>query len=224
MLQTENPTGCCPLCGSDDLYPLSCKERLYYRCRTCELVHLEPAQRLSEQAEKAVYDDHENTVDDPGYRRFLSRAFDQVRQQQPPPAKGLDFGCGPGPALVEMAREAGYEMSLYDKYYHPDLASLQQQYDFITCTEVVEHLADPLTVLDQLWSLLTPNGLLVLQTKRVLDDDRFRSWHYRNDPTHITFFAETSFRWLAQHWQASVSFPHADVACFSRLIRGSTPR
>jgi 2-polyprenyl-3-methyl-5-hydroxy-6-metoxy-1,4-benzoquinol methylase len=179
---------------------------------------------LSEQAEKAVYDDHENTVDDPGYRRFLSRAFDQVRQQQPPPAKGLDFGCGPGPALVAMAREAGYEMSLYDKYYHPDPVSLQQQYDFITCTEVVEHLADPLTVLDQLWSLLAPEGVLVLQTKRVLDDERFRSWHYRNDPTHITFFAETSFRWLAQRWQANVSFPHADVACFSPLIRGSTPR
>ncbi|MET3999816.1 class I SAM-dependent methyltransferase [Marinobacterium sp. MBR-109] len=219
MLQTEKPTGRCPLCGSDDLYPLRCKERLYHRCRTCELVHLEPTQRLSEQAEKAIYDDHENAVDDPGYRRFLSRAFEQVTQHQLPPAKGLDFGCGPGPALVAMAREAGYEMSLYDKYYHPDPASLQQQYDFITCTEVVEHLADPLTVLDQLWSLLSPDGLLVLQTKRVLDENRFRSWHYRNDPTHITFFAEASFRWLAQRWQANVSFPHADVVCFSPLIR-----
>jgi 2-polyprenyl-3-methyl-5-hydroxy-6-metoxy-1,4-benzoquinol methylase len=82
---------------------------------------------------------------------------------------------------------------------------------------VVEHLADPLTVLDQLWSLLTPNGLLVLQTKRVLDDERFRSWHYRNDPTHITFFAEESFNWLGERWGSVPEYPHNDVVCFVKL-------
>jgi len=103
-----------------------------------------------------------------------------------------------------------------DRHWWPWLAPLQQTYDFITSTEVVEHLADPLSVLDRLWSLLRPEGLLVLQTKRVLDDERFRLWHYPADPTHITFFAEASFIWLARRWQAEVRFPHADVVTFQR--------
>lgn len=218
MRQGKQTPAACPLCGGRDLYPLSWRGRAYYRCRCCELVHLEPSLRLSAAEEKAVYDDHENRIDDPGYRRFLSRALEQVTRYKPAPARGLDFGCGPGPALVAMAREAGYAMWAYDKYYCPDPAPLQQTYDFITSTEVVEHLADPLSVLDRLWSLLRPEGLLVLQTKRVLDDERFRHWHYPADPTHITFFAEASFIWLARRWQAEVRFPQADVVTFHRAV------
>jgi 2-polyprenyl-3-methyl-5-hydroxy-6-metoxy-1,4-benzoquinol methylase len=117
-----------------------------------------------------------------------------------------------------MAEEAGYEMARYDKYFHPDESALAQRYDFITSTEVIEHLAEPLPILDRLWSLLHPGGLLVLQTKRVLDDERFRSWHYRNDPTHITFFAEASFHWLGERWGCTLEYPHADVACFLKPL------
>ncbi|MBV0932857.1 class I SAM-dependent methyltransferase [Marinobacterium weihaiense] len=208
----------CPLCSATGLYPIQCKDRLYHRCEACGLVHLEPEQRLSETDEKAVYDDHENAIHDPSYRRFLSRAFDEVLKCKPAPARGLDFGCGPGPALVAMAREAGYAMAQYDKYFHPDEAALAGEYDFITSTEVVEHLADPLPILDRLWSLLAPGGLLVLQTKRVLDDERFRSWHYRNDPTHITFFAEASFNWLGERWGCMPAYPHNDVVVFHRQV------
>jgi len=211
-----NNANTCPLCGTAEVYLIECKTRLYHRCEVCRLVHLEPSQRLSEEDEKAVYDDHENVIDDPGYRRFLSRAFEEVRKRTPAPAKGLDFGCGPGPALVAMAREAGYTMAQYDKYYHPDESALTGQYDFITSTEVVEHLAAPLPILDRLWSLLAPAGVLVLQTKRVLDDERFRSWHYRNDPTHITFFADESFTWLGQRWGCTPEYPHGDVVCFQK--------
>ncbi|MBA4502603.1 class I SAM-dependent methyltransferase [Marinobacterium marinum] len=208
----------CPLCGADRLYRIECRQRTYHRCESCRLVHLDPTQRLSDKAEKAVYDDHENAVDDPGYRRFLSRAFNEVLQRLPAPARGLDFGCGPGPALVAMAREAGYDMAQYDKYYCPDERVWADRYDFVTSTEVIEHLADPLPILDRLWSGLKPGGLLVLQTKRVLDDERFRSWHYRNDPTHITFFAEESFAWLGQRWGCVPEYPHGDVVCFCKMV------
>jgi hypothetical protein len=52
--------------------------------------------------EKARYDRHTNQIHDPGYRAFLSRVLDPLRQQISPPALGLDFGCGPGPALVHL--------------------------------------------------------------------------------------------------------------------------
>lgn len=202
---------CCPLCTSVQNYPLPVAGKQYHRCLGCELVWLDSACHLAPAAEKAVYDDHDNRVDDPGYRRFLMRAFGEVLSRVPPPAEGLDFGCGPGPALIAMGREAGYRMAGYDKFYADEPELLSRQYDFITSTEVMEHVADPRAVLDRLWDCLKPGGILVLQTQRVLDDERFRQWRYRHDPTHIVFFAEASFRILAACWQAQVSFPHADV-------------
>ncbi|WP_429172676.1 class I SAM-dependent methyltransferase [Aeromonas salmonicida] len=206
----------CPLCGAVDSYALPVAGKYYHRCRSCELVWLDGADHLGPSAEKAVYDGHDNHVDDPRYRHFLMRAFGEVLSRVPPPASGLDFGCGPGPALIAMGREAGYQMAGYDKFYAdlPDL--LTRQYDFITSTEVIEHIADPRAALDVLWGCLKPGGILVLQTQRVLDDDRFKTWRYRHDPTHIVFFAEASFRALAIRWQADVLFPHGDVVVITK--------
>ncbi|HDZ8963677.1 TPA: class I SAM-dependent methyltransferase [Aeromonas dhakensis] len=206
----------CPLCCATDAYELPVAGKLYHRCRACELVWLDAAEHLDPAREKAVYDGHDNQVDDPRYRHFLQRAFGEVQRRLPPPASGLDFGCGPGPALIAMGREAGYQMAGYDKFYADEPELLAQQYDFITSTEVIEHIATPRAVLETLWGCLKPGGLLVLQTQRVLGDERFRQWRYRHDPTHIVFFAEASFRTLAARWQAQVEFPHADVAVITK--------
>lgn len=206
----------CPLCCATDAYELPVAGKLYHRCRACELVWLNAAEHLDPAREKAVYDGHDNQVDDPRYRHFLQRAFGEVQRRLPPPASGLDFGCGPGPALIAMGREAGYQMAGYDKFYADEPELLTRQYDFITSTEVIEHIATPSAVLETLWGCLKPGGLLVLQTQRVLGDERFRQWRYRHDPTHIVFFAEASFRALADRWQAQVEFPHADVAVFTK--------
>lgn len=206
----------CPLCCAADAYELPVAGKLYHRCRACELVWLDAAEHLDPAREKAVYDGHDNQVDDPRYRQFLQRAFGEVQRRLPPPASGLDFGCGPGPALIAMGREAGYQMAGYDKFYADEPELLAQQYDFITSTEVIEHIAEPRAVLDRLWACLKPGGLLVLQTQRVLGDERFQQWRYRHDPTHIVFFAEASFRALAARWQAQVEFPHADVAVITK--------
>ncbi|WP_421242818.1 class I SAM-dependent methyltransferase [Aeromonas enteropelogenes] len=209
-------TPCCPLCASHRVYPLPVAGKRYYRCERCELVWLDAADHLDAEGEKAVYDGHDNRVDDPRYRAFLMRAFGEVLARVPAPASGLDFGCGPGPALIAMGREAGYVMAGYDKFYADEPALLAQQYDFITSTEVIEHIAEPRVALDLLWRCLKPGGILVLQTQRVLGDERFKTWRYRHDPTHIVFFAEASFRTLAASWQAEVEFPHADVALFTK--------
>lgn len=206
----------CPLCCATDAYELPVAGKLYHRCRACELVWLDAAEHLDPAREKAVYDGHDNQVDDPRYRHFLQRAFGEVQRRLPPPASGLDFGCGPGPALIAMGREAGYQMAGYDKFYADEPELLTRQYDFITSTEVIEHIAEPRAVLETLWGCLKPGGLLVQQTQRVLGDERFRQWRYRHDPTHIVFFAEASFRALADRWQAQVEFPHADVAVITK--------
>lgn len=78
-------------------------------------------------------------------------------------------------------------MDIYDPYYAPNEFFKTKKYDFITATEVVEHLAEPGSALDHLWSLINRGGWLAIMTKRVTSLEAFANWHYKNDPTHISF-------------------------------------
>jgi SAM-dependent methyltransferase len=193
---------------------LSIGGQTYYRCNICQLRFLDPAQHPAQDDEYAHYQHHENAVDDAGYRRFLSRLANPLLIRLPECASGLDFGCGPGPALAQMMREAGHEMSVYDPFFRPDVAPLQTQYDFVTCTEVVEHFHTPKQTFAQLVSLIKSGGWLAIMTCFQTDDERFATWHYRLDPTHVAFYREATFRWLAATWGWRASFPAKDIALF----------
>lgn len=202
----------CPLCGHDQSQ-LFCRDskREYHRCEQCALVWVPARSRLSAAAEKAEYDLHDNRPDDPGYRKFLSRLAIPLMERLAPNSRGLDFGCGPGPALAQMLEEAGHKVSLYDHFYFPRSDVLQQRYDFICATEVVEHLHQVGAVLTQLWSLLESGGTLGVMTKLVLDQTAFETWHYKNDPTHVCFFSRVTFDWLAGQLNAELEYTGNDV-------------
>ncbi len=226
----------CPLCTSDEpvLYfedgagkglkrpfqttSTSAQSRLYYHCPICSLVFVPPAHFLSAAAEKSVYDLHENDPADLGYRRFLNRLFLPMQERLLPNSFGLDFGSGPGPTLSLMFEEAGHRMEIYDPFYAPQTAVCYQLYDFITATEVVEHLHKPKQELHRLWSLLKPGGTLGIMTKLVIDQPAFAKWHYKNDMTHVCFFSRQTFIWLAAQWQADLTFLHQDVILLHKTI------
>ncbi|MCW8826415.1 MAG: class I SAM-dependent methyltransferase [Gammaproteobacteria bacterium] len=216
-ISTEDSQDCrCPLCQSAAISPFFQDRRHYLRCATCQLVFVPPSDYLTPKQERAEYDLHENSVDDPGYRQFLSRLFFPVSNCLEPDSEGLDFGSGPEPLLSQMFVEAGHSMQIYDHFYAPDESPLQQQYDFITASEVVEHLHHPREALERLWSCLRPNGVLGIMTKRVLDLEAFSNWHYKNDPTHVSFFSIESFEWLASHWGARLAIPEKDVVILTK--------
>jgi 2-polyprenyl-3-methyl-5-hydroxy-6-metoxy-1,4-benzoquinol methylase len=188
--------------------------REYFRCQHCALVFVPQRWHLSLVAEKALYDLHENRIDDLGYRQFLTRLCQPLSARLAPHAQGLDFGCGPGPLLAKMFEEQGYTMSLYDPFYADATELLQQSYDFITCTEVVEHFRQPQLMFEQLFGLLKPYGLLGIMTKRVIDVAAFSRWHYKNDPTHICFYSEATLQWLAAKYHRQMELIDKDVALF----------
>lgn len=206
----------CPLCQTSEGSPFFQDHREYFRCPVCALVFVLPYQFLTLKEEKAVYDKHENCSDDPGYRHFLSRLFIPLSQRLSAHSHGLDFGSGPGPTLSVMFEEAGHSMALYDPFYAPETRLLQLRYDFISATEVVEHLHYPGRELDRLWSYLKTNGTLGIMTKRVIDQNAFSNWHYKNDPTHVCFFSLKTFQWLADHWRATLAVPDNDVVLFTK--------
>lgn len=212
------PDRSCPLCNSSKLsHFLEDSKRSYQQCQLCKLVSVPPRFFLTAEAEKAEYDLHENSADDLGYRKFLGRMFKpMLAQLSGSNLHGLDFGSGPGPTLSVMFAEAGHPVSLYDRFYAPDIQTLNQQYDFITATEVVEHLHHPAKELNRLWSCLRPGGYLGIMTKRVHDAAAFSTWHYKNDPTHVCFFHEQTFAWLATQWDAGLTLFGKDVVIFEK--------
>lgn len=207
----------CPVCRASRLLPFRrVGDHVYLRCPNCEATVMAAESRLTAEKEKNIYELHDNDPADAGYRRFLSKLAEPLMAQLPEGARGLDFGCGPGPALAQMFTEAGFDMALYDPFFHPDLAALDGRYDFITCTEVVEHLHQPAEVLDQLDGLLKSGGWLGIMTCFQTDDDRFDNWHYRRDPTHVVFYREATFQWLAEHYGWRLKIPHKDVVLLQK--------
>ncbi len=212
------PPHTCPLCGATDhtLYHRD-RSRSYRHCGCCTLVFVPPTAHLQPAAEQAYYDLHENDPADAGYRRFLARLAHPLLKRIAPGARGLDFGCGPGPALAQMLQEAGMHVRLYDRFYVPDKSVWQQQYDFICATEVVEHLQKPSHEFERFFAHLRPGGWLGVMTKRVRNQAAFATWHYITDPTHICFYSRETLQWIAKRWHATIQFPAADVALFQKL-------
>lgn len=211
----------CPLClhQHTELYWRD-KKREYQQCQNCELVFVPRQFHLSSEAEKAEYDKHDNSKLDEGYRRFLNRTLEPllvvVKEQFQQPSTGLDFGCGEGAFLSQMAKEQGVDIANYDLYYHPDKSVLAQQYGFVVMTEVLEHLANPKAVLVQLLSSLKPGGVLAVMTKRVRDQNAFTTWHYKNDPTHICFYSESTFEFIAKEQGLRLEIVSNDVVFLFR--------
>ncbi len=196
----------------------------YFRCTICQCRFLDPERRPSRSAERAHYTCHQNHPDDLAYRSFLQPAADQVLARVAPGATGLDYGAGPGPALACMLAEHGYALQVYDPYFAPDAAALERDYDFITCTETVEHFHDPAGQFDQLDRMLRPGALLVIMTCFQTEDARFADWHYRRDPTHVVFYRVETFDWLGRHHGWKTDFPVPNLAVFEKPRAGTGSR
>jgi len=203
----------CPVCRAPGPAPfLTLQCRAYWRCGVCLATVLDPAHRLSAQDELAHYLTHENDPADPGYRAFLSKLAEPLLARLKPGAEGLDYGCGPGPALAAMLREAGHPVALYDPFFAPDRAPLARAYDFIACTETAEHFHTPAQEFDLLGGMLRPGGWLAVMTCFQTDDARFKDWRYRADPTHVVFYRAGTLRHVAAQRGWSCEIVRKDVA------------
>lgn len=175
------------------------------------------AQHLTEIQEKQEYDKHENQVDDVGYRKFLSRLSTPLIKRLPAGCKVLDFGCGDGPALIAMLCEQGFRAEGFDIFYKNTPEVLQQNYQAICLTEVIEHLNNPKPILLNLWQQLNTGGILAIMTKTVINPQRFSQWHYKNDPTHIAFYSDATFNYLVGVLNAEFIGVDNDVFFFIKL-------
>lgn len=88
-----------------------------------------------------------------------------------PGAYVLDAGAGSAPyrELFDHARYETADFEKLDKAYHPstyvcDLSDIpveDARYDHVVFNQVLEHIPEPSTVLDELWRVLKPGGTMI---------------------------------------------------------------
>lgn len=208
----------CPLCHQTAGVPFHQEERRkFWLCPRCDLVFVGSEHLPTPKQERALYDKHQNSPTDAGYRRFLDRLALPLQQRLTNKQNsGLDFGSGPGPTLSVMLSERGYTMRIFDPLYASDRSVLNARYDFVCCTEAMEHFHHPAQEWESLCSLLRPGAWLGIMTRRRPESEYFANWHYKNDPTHVSFYSADTFRYIAQQKHLSLELIGSDVALLQK--------
>lgn len=153
---------------------------------------------VSQQKEIARYNEHNNDVDDLGYQKFVQPIVNSVLSEFNIDSKGLDFGCGTGPVISKLLRDKKFKIQTFDPFFDNNPEALKTTYDYIVCCEVIEHFHHPLKEFKLLKSLLKPTGKLYCMTDVFHENIDFENWYYKNDETHVIFYGENSFHWLAK--------------------------
>lgn len=216
----------CPLCSNPTTHFFYHDAvRAYRRCPACALIFVARADLLPPSEEKARYDLHENDPHDPGYRKFLGQLTDPLLARLgPTPQNGLDFGSGPGPTLSVILQEHGHTMDLYDPYFTPQRQVLETKYDFVTCTEAIEHFYKPKVEWQILVDLVKPSGWLGIMTKMIDEVNQFPHMHYIKDRTHVSFFSRETFRFLARKEDLAVEFIGDNVVLLQKGFNEGNPK
>ena len=174
------------------------KQKRYWKCSYCEAIFLDKEFYLSSNDEYKHYLTHNNDVNDPRYKKFLSNLMLPLIERMKLNSIGLDYGCGPGPALSLMLKEKGYQMFNYDPFFHPKKSNLLKKYDFICCTETVEHFHNPFGEFTRFNELLNDGGIIGIMTNFHSEQDIFENWFYIKDPTHVVFYNKKTFQIIAK--------------------------
>lgn len=187
----------CPLCHQNNFTRRDDIPK-FFNCLNCGIIFRDTAHYMTAEQEKARYLTHNNDVNDIRYQDFVRPVVHGVLRSFLPTAKGLDFGAGTGPVIAKLLRDKGFEINLWDPFFHPDETVLNEAYPFIVCCEVMEHFHYPLKEFQRMKNLLKPGGKLFCMTWLFSDEIVFKNWNYKNDRTHVIFYTEQTLQWIKE--------------------------
>lgn len=190
----------CPLCYTKSFKPEveGPHKRRLYLCENCKLIFEKKINRPDRNEEKERYLEHNNSIHDKGYVTHLNQAIEPSLKYLNPDYHGLDYGCGPVPTLNRLLEKDGYNCEFYDPIFFPEPP--QGKFDYIFATECFEHFFRPADEMHKLNGLLKAEGILVVMTQLWKDITKFIGWRYAHDPTHVIFYHENTFRFIAAHF------------------------
>ena len=196
----------CNICNSSTNEFVDSKTDIkYYHCELCQSIFKDPSNYVNFKLQKERYNLHENSEEDDGYKAYFQRFIDFLLEDLPKKQKALDFGCGASSLLAKMLAHKNIDCDYYDPIYHRNNLNKNLKYDLIVSTEVFEHLHEPRLVFKELIDMLEEGGHLAIQTQFHPNDvEKFKSWYYKNDSTHIVFFRSKTFEVLAEMYACKV--------------------
>lgn len=216
-------------------------------CSDCGLVYVTPqleADGLTELYQESYW--QSDCAKDYGYTDYLQDGELYLRTyrkrirhitERVSGGKLLDVGCAAGYFLA-VARDAGFEihgndvaapmvrhareelglenieLGTLESVGYPDAA-----FDVVTLWDVIEHLADPLSVLVECRRVLKPGGILVLETQNVAS--RFarvmgRRWHHYKMIEHLYHFDPKTCTALLE--KAGLAAIHWTARCAGKYV------
>jgi SAM-dependent methyltransferase len=196
----------CPLCKNTGPFQQFTDrlKRTLNKCDRCYLVFVESRYLPEQDEEKSTYEQHKNSIEDVGYVQFLMQAIDPALKFLSKNAKGLDYGCGPGPTLSQLMERKGYSCQNYDPLFLPELPA--GPFDFVFATECFEHFFDPAKEMEQLILLLKSQAYLIVMTSLWENNTNFADWTYTQDNTHVSFFHERTIGFIANKYGFGIVF------------------
>ena len=212
----------CKICGNSFLSKIiDNKQRgIYYYCDNCDFIMLDPKLYVSPEQEKKRYLLHKNSDQDDGYVQMFE-AF--IRTAILPFKNGiksaLDFGCGPEPVLAKLLNSKEIKTDFHDLHFFPEKVYLNKKYDLLTCTEVLEHLPNPVEIIDGLLNHLKKKGLFAVMTLfHPGTGKKFLDWWYRRDITHVSFYNRKTINYLATKLNLEILLLDSKNTCVFRKI------
>lgn len=137
-------------------------------------------------------------------------------------SKILEVGCGLG-YLTYAMRKKGYnafgldiskeaiernKQQLGNFYVCGNVYdyALNNKYDVIVLTELIEHINEPLSFIETLIGMLNPDGSIILTTPNKSFYPQNAIWLTDIPPVHGWWFSEESFKYIADKMDLDVSF------------------
>ncbi len=196
------------------------------RCPTCGHL-LCSCTRQQHAHAMARWDTSGGTDPEPGsavrYSQVITRRLRKARQllgRRPAALRLLDVGCSSG-ALLAIAAQLGFSVAgvelaaiaartARDAGFAVFCSSLQQAhfpertFDVITAFELIEHLENPVALLQECRRILKPDGIVLLNTSNGASwtaqfmKERWEGFHLTAMGGHVSFLGLVSIRVLAQ--------------------------
>ena len=190
----------CPLCKNHGK-PFYGDE--FFLCNNCSGLYKNSKNYIDERAEKRRYKEHNNDVNDVRYQNFVSPITTYVLTNFKPYHSGLDFGSGTAPVISKLLQDKGYNIHQFDPFFSNKVELLNETYDYIVCCEVIEHFHKPDVEFELLHKMLNSNGVLICMTYLYEKDIDFKSWNYKNDPTHVFIYRRETINFIADFYSFS---------------------
>ena len=207
----------CTVCKNKKIeFFLNVKCLDYWQCPFCKAIMLNPIKFMSSNKEKKHYLKHNNEINDTRYRTFLYNLIEPLKDKISVNDIGLDYGCGYAPALADILIKEGFNIELYDPFFFKNENIFFRKFNFVTCSEVVEHFFKPYEEFNKIDGLLAKNSWLAVMTSFMTEDYLFENWHYRRDPTHVVFYKKMTFRIIANQRNWKINFPSKNVVLFNK--------